>query len=121
MSENTFLGLSAGDVLPIVERAIGAPLASLSFTFQHRIDGHPGYQGKKVIPTFQYRTKGSQPGRFVMFVKRHDKSERIKSSQFRHLAEGAAPIPELYGTLRDSKGREILFLEYLPKITTAPL
>jgi len=118
MTAQSIFGLTAEQIVPFVERAVGTPVSSLSINLDHAIDGHPGRQGEKLIPTFIYNTPDGRSGRIVLFVKRLGQREPIESAQYRHLQQHGAPIPRLYGAIRDADNREILFVEYLEQIYT---
>jgi hypothetical protein len=73
-----------------------------------------GIMGEKGVWNFSYVTKSGQRGEKRIFVKKYyDSLPKEEGYHYRCLEDYDAPIPRLYGTLRDKKGREILFLEYL--------
>jgi hypothetical protein len=113
-SDPNVFGLSEAQLRPILESAIGQSASSFSTSIRHRIKGHPGYRGEKRIPTFEYTTSDGTSGEAVMFVKKlcHPKGGNAEQATF--LAKRNAPIPRLYGTLRDNEGYDIIFLEHLP-------
>jgi hypothetical protein len=116
--QQTIFDLDGALILHVLERAVGSKIASLSISFNHSIEGHPGYQGQKCIPTFDYQTEQASRDRITMFVKRHDQAGRIEAEQFRFLQGRGAPIPRLYEVVKDKRGCDVLFLEYLPKVYT---
>ena len=79
MTSQSLFDLPSSDVAPVLEQAVGAPLDTFTFTFRHEITGHPGYQGQKLVPTFDYTTRDGRQGQVVVFVKRHEEQERSES------------------------------------------
>ena len=116
MPERTVFGLREQQLLPILQAAVDRKVTALAISFDHTVEGHPGYQGEKCIPTFAYETEEGSCDHLVMFVKKHDHAGRIEAEQFRFLQEHGAPIPKLYGVLKDAQGCDILFLEHLPVV-----
>ncbi len=118
MASQSLFDLKRSDVVQVLEQAVGTPIDTFTFTFRHEITGHAGHQGEKLIPTFDYTTYEGRRGQVVVFVKRHAEQERIESEQFLHAERHNAPIPKLYGAVRDAENREILFIEHLDRIYT---
>lgn len=108
-----FLGLTARDLSPILEEAVGASIESFTVQMDHERPEPYGYQAEKAIPTFDYVTKNGDSGQITMFVKRFHRSGLAESQQYRYLAIHDAPIPRMYGTFLDLECREFLFLEYV--------
>jgi len=107
-------GLSEAQLRTVVESAVGRRVSAISTSFHHRITGHPGYRGEKCIPTFRCTASDGTRSEVTMFVKRLSHPEGGETRQIAFLAGVGAPIPKLYGVLKDKDGHDILFLEYLP-------
>jgi len=57
-------GLTRGQLLPVVERVAGEPVARFEVSIGHElVSEHYGGRGEKVIPTFEYRTQRGRTGR----------------------------------------------------------
>jgi hypothetical protein len=115
-SRGGVFGVSRERILRALSEAVGADVRAYVVEARHRVRGPAGYQGEKVIPTFDYTTQDGQCGSLTMLVKRfHTPGER-EAAHYAHLHAHGAPIPELYLTDSDATGREILFLEFLEAI-----
>jgi hypothetical protein len=99
-------------LLPILEAAVGVPIASLSGITPLGVEG--GYSGGSThLSTFSYTTRDGRPGEVTLFVKRCAWKRRSEAVHYRHLAAHGVPTPRLYGALHNDSGEEIIFLEPL--------
>jgi aminoglycoside phosphotransferase (APT) family kinase protein len=103
-------------ILRALSEAVGAHVRAYAVEARHRVRGPAGYQGDKVIPTFDYTTEDGKHGSLTALAKRfHTPGER-EAAHYAHLRAHGAPIPELYLADTDATGREILLLEFLEAI-----
>ena len=112
------LGLTRGQLLPVVESVAGEAVASFRVTVRHKIQGHYGYGGEKLIPTFSYRTQTGRVGQATVFVKcqEFESPVRRESRHYKALAEHGVPVPRLYAVLALTEEQDILFVECLEPI-----
>jgi len=106
-------GLSMAQLHPIVEAAAGEPIASFDISIEHQVEGFYGFGGDKAIPTFTYVTSAGCAGRATVFAKHSNDPESTEAEQCGFLGAHGAPIPQIYGMLRSSVGRAILFFEHV--------
>lgn len=106
-------GLSMAQLHPIVEAAAGEPIASFDISIEHQVEGFYGFGGEKAVPTFTYVTSAGCAGRVTVFAKHSNDPESTEAEQCGFLGAHGAPIPRMYGTLRSSAGRPILFFEHV--------
>jgi hypothetical protein len=106
-------GLSAAQLRPIVEAAAGEPVASFEVSIEHEVEGDYGFAAEKLIPTFSYVTAEGRRGRITVFAKHSHNPESPEVEKYRLLAAHGVPIPQVYGLVRSSEGRPILFLEHM--------
>lgn len=106
-------GLSDDQLRPIVEAAAGESVASFTVSVDHEVPGHYGFNARKLIPTFHYRTSAGDDGQVTLFIKRFDREGPAEAHHYAELSRHDAPIPRMYGSLTDGEGREVLFLEYV--------
>jgi len=106
-------GLSETQLRPIVEAAVGEPVASFDISIEHQVQGDYGFAAEKLIPTFSYVTSRGSRGRVTIFAKHSYNPNSPEPEQYRFLGLHDVPLPCLYGVLRSPEGRPILFLEYV--------
>lgn len=106
-------GLTRGELLPILEVAVGEAVASFDIRMEHQQPEPYGFASYKEIPTFTYATKTGHTGGITMFVKRYFRTGPAESQQYHFLLKHQAPIPQMYGVLRGPEDKEILFLEHI--------
>jgi len=106
-------GLTKAQLQPIVENAVGEPVASFDISVEHQVQGYYGYSSEKVIPTFVYTTRPGRTGNITIFVKRFNEPGPREAHHYAYLEKHRAPIPRMYGSLTDAEQREMIFLEYL--------
>ncbi|MHB0999266.1 MAG: phosphotransferase [Armatimonadota bacterium] len=109
----SIFGQTKKELWPIVEDATGKTVTSFEISMEHQPPEPYGAAGEKEIPTFAYVAENGQSGRITVFVKRYNRAGPAEAEQYRFLLDHRAPMPQLYGMLIDSSGREILFIEYL--------
>lgn len=112
MTETRIFGVAGEELQQVVENAAGQPVESFRISFEYQLGPVKGFNAQKVIPTFYWRGRTGKQGRTIMFIKRNPPQHR-EAFHYAYLAKHGAPIPRLYGALRDDQGRDILFLEYL--------
>ena len=113
--QDTIFGKSMEDIVSIIEEVVGTDINSLSVSSVDEINGHPGYQGQKLIPTFRFKVD-DETRELKVFIKKHNEPDQIESDQFRHAHKHGAPIPNLYHSFRDDAECEVLFIEHLSYI-----
>jgi GNAT superfamily N-acetyltransferase len=110
-------GLSEDQLRPIVEAAVGKPIASFEITCEHQVLGYYGNASEKLIPTFTYVTAAGRRDRITMFVKHaweaRDTGWDDEATQYRFLSAHGAPVPRCYGLVRSPEEKATLFLEYV--------
>jgi GNAT superfamily N-acetyltransferase len=110
-------GLSEDQLRPIVEAAVGEPLAAFEVTCEHQVLGYYGNASEKLIPTFSYVTAAGRRDRVTMFVKHaweaRDTGWDDEATQYRFLSAHGAPVPRCYGLVRSPEEKATLFLEYV--------
>lgn len=107
-------GLSQEQLRPIVEAAVGQPVASFEISIEHQVPPeYYGFAADKLIPTFSYVTPEGRRGRVTIFVKHSHNPDSPEPEHYRFLGLHGVPLPCLYGVLRSPEDRPILFLEYL--------
>ena len=104
-------GLSETQVRPILEAAIGRPIAEFTVQTRPAVQDDPG--GNKRLLTLMYATQDEVPGEATLFAKRCVWKGKSEAVHYRYLASKAVPTARLYGALRDADGEEIIFLERL--------
>ena len=74
-----------------------------------------------MVPTISYEIESGGSFKRTLFVRRPKEVGwgRLQAHHYTFLSENGVPTPRLYGVLSDSKGREVLFLEYLDEVTVA--
>lgn len=93
MTSQSLFDLAPSDVAAVLEQAVGTPVDTFTLAFRHEITGHPGYQGQKLIPTFDYTTRDGERGQVVVFVKRHAEQERIEAEQLQTVDSPQPGVP----------------------------
>lgn len=106
--------LNKTQLLPILEAAVGAPLAD--FTVQARPAVPDASGGDKCLLTFLYTTQAGSAGEATLFAKRCVWKGKSEAVHYRYLAARDVPTARLLGALRDAGGEEIIFLECLPEV-----
>jgi hypothetical protein len=105
-------GATEDDLLRFVSSAAGEPVDSFTIAFEYQLGPVKGFNADKILPTFYWTGRSGTEGRTIMFVKRNPPHHR-EAFHYAHLGKHGAPIPRLYGAIRDEQGRDALFLEYL--------
>jgi hypothetical protein len=105
-------GATEDELLRFVANAAGEPVDSFRIAFEYQLGPVKGFNADKILPTFYWTGRSGARGRTIMFVKRNPPGHR-EAFHYAHLGRHGAPIPRLYGAMRDEQGRDILFLEYL--------
>ena len=106
-------GLGTSELRPIIETAVGEPVASFDISIENQVEGDYGFAAEKLIPTFSYVTPEGSRGRVTIFAKHSHNPNSPEPEHYRFLGLHGVPLPRLYGVLRSPKDRPILFLEYL--------
>lgn len=106
-------GLSGAQLHPIVEAAVGEPVASFEISIEHQVEGDYGFGAEKLIPTFSYVTPEGRRGRVTLFAKHSHNPESPEAQRYRFLGAHGVPVPQVYGLVRSPEDRPIVFLEYV--------
>lgn len=106
------------DLHPIVKKIVGVPIDSYKIVIQQKKLGPSGICGDYLVPTIDYLLKSGKRGKITVFVRRPHRKRpgSLQQHHYEYLASQGIPIPKLYGVITDTKGREVLFLEYLEEI-----
>jgi len=119
MTQTRVFGLTADDLQPIVESiARGEAVDAFDITVSDPpLQGHPGYRSEKRHVHLAYRTHSSRRGNVDVFAKQLSEPGAEEAYHYEHLAGAQAPIPRMYGNLRNADGLEVLFLECVEPFT----
>ncbi|MCC7145337.1 MAG: hypothetical protein IT443_02720 [Phycisphaeraceae bacterium] len=110
--------LDSAELSQVLAQAAGQEsVMFLDLRIDERIRGCQGYVCPKFIGDFVYRTTRGQTNVIRLLVK-HFKGwgGGGESEYYRWLMRHNAPVPRMWGALRDPAGDEALFLEWLPYV-----
>jgi hypothetical protein len=98
-------------LLPAIEAAVGE--AVVNFKTAVTMPDPRGFMAEKAIIDYCAATVNGKSRAGKIFVKWFHRSTSNEGKHYHFLQHCGAPIPKLYGVLRDPENREILLLEYL--------
>ncbi len=112
-------GLTKEQLLPILESIVKETIVSFDVSIENELQGHKGYGGEKLIPTFSYVSRSGSEGEITVFIKVERSDDRPSLNRhtpecehYRHLMEINAPIPVFHEMLK-AKDRSLIFIEYV--------
>lgn len=112
MSDKQIFGLRKSQLQSIVDYIASEPVVSFEMDIRGVDRMHYGERGQKLIVTFTYTTAAGRAEQVNVFVKRQALGFR-ESYHYHYLGEHQAPIPKMYGALKNENRQEIIFIEYL--------
>ncbi len=99
--------LTEAQVLPILERIAGSPLAG----FTAASTATENNLGATRLATFHHTRPTGETGEVTLFVKKCAWEGRSEAVHYRHLAAAGVPTPRLLGTVFNASNEEVIFLE----------
>ncbi|MBT7186392.1 hypothetical protein HN911_03565 [Candidatus Bathyarchaeota archaeon] len=107
--------LDVSKTIRALEPYFGVPIEHVAIEESRPLMGPPGMAGDKVICRVTVHSQSEVVGEVECYIKRMKQGLR-EANVYHALLQRKLPVPELYGYYLDQQDREVLFLEYLPRI-----
>ena len=101
----------------MLQNSFESIITSIQYEQTNKKVGMPGICGEYIIPKIVIAFNNRPTETITLFARRQlDSKESKQAHHYKYLSELGIPVPKLYGTKCDSKGREILLLDYAKEI-----
>jgi hypothetical protein len=118
---NQLFQIDYSEIKDLFQIHFGNRIAAIQYELSKNMVGKPGICGEYVIPILTFAFENGPEETVTLFVRRQlDNKESKQSHHYQYLSQFGIPVPKLYGTKYDSKGCEIIILDYATEIIDEP-
>jgi hypothetical protein len=114
---NQLFQIVYSEIKDLFQACFGKRITAIQYELSKNMVGKPGICGEYAIPTLTFSFESSPEETMTLFVRRQlDSKESKQSHHYQYLSQADIPVPKLFGTKYDSKGCEIIILDYATEI-----
>ncbi len=108
--------LDHGQLKRLFGKHLGCSIDEIDLRESRPLPPNPGLNGDKVICEATMRSEGRSLAAIECFIKRMPTPEHCEAHLYKSLHSLHFSLPEFYGHYLDDRGREVLALEYIPRV-----